>query len=165
MKKFKFNIIDFLIILLVAAVIGAGIYILGNKTGVQTSTETTEVILVIEEKNIDAAKMEFYRDNVKKGAELTIGVKEKVGGTLEEEIQINAAKMLYENLETGEKSWVESQNKYDVTFTIRADVTETDKDFLIGTDKVKVGYSQNFVGDGYLGDGTVLKIEKVGGDK
>lgn len=164
MKKLKFNVIDLLIIILIVAVIFAGVYILGSKTGTQTNTKAAEVVLVIEEKDIDSARMEYYMDRVKEGDSVTVGIKEKVQGTLGE-IEITPAKTIYENPKTGEKTWVDKLDKYDIKVPIRLTITETEKDFLIGTAKVKVGKQQNFVGKGYSGYGTVISIERVGGDK
>ena len=75
------------------------------------------------------------------------------------------AKVLFENPATGEKEWKDEIDKYNITFRSKVKITETDRDFLIGTAKIKVGKNQNFVGQGYSGYGTVVAIEKVGGDE
>ena len=164
MKKPKFNIIDLLIIVVIAAVIAAGVYILGSKTETQTKTKTAEVIFTIEEKEVDPVRMEYYKENAKVGDTVTVGIKEKVTGTLEK-VEIVPTKKMFTDSITGQKSWKDELSRYDLTFTIKAEITETDTDFLIGTAKIKVGKSQNFIGKGYSGYGTVVAIEKVGGDE
>ncbi len=164
MKKPRFNIIDALIIALIAVIAFAGVYVLRSKTDTQTKTQTAEVIFTIEEKEINDTQREYYLEKAKVGDTVTVGIKEKVTGTLEE-ISITPTKFIYDNPVSGEKEYKEEIGKYDAYFTIRANLTETDTDFLIGTAKIKVGKSMNCVGMGYSGYGTVVKIEKVGGDK
>ncbi len=164
MKKPKFNIIDVLIIVVILAVGAAGFYVLGNKTETQVKTETAEVLITIEEKDIDPVRMAYFTENVKAGDAVTVGIKEKATGTLEA-INVAPSKFIYDNPVTGEKEWKDEKSEYDVSFTIRVNITETANDFLIGTAKVKVGKELNCVGKGYSGYGTVVGIEKVGGDK
>ncbi len=160
MKKPKFNIIDILIVLLIVAVALAGVYVLRSKTDTQTNTALAEVLLTIEEKDINDTQREYYLERAEAGDSIIVGIKEKVTGTLEK-IEISPAKFIYDNPITGEKEYKDEIGKYNVYFTIRAEIAETDKDFLIGTDKVKVGKDMNCIGKGYSGYGTVVDIKKA----
>lgn len=164
MKKPRFNIIDLLIVLVIAVVLAAGAYILKSKTGTQTKTNEAEVVFIIEEKDVDESRAAYYKENAAEGNTVSVGIKEKVSGTLKN-IEINPSKQIYTNPKTGEKEWKEEIGKFDICFTVRAKITETEKDFLIGTAKIKVGQSQSLVGQSYSAYGTVVSVSKVGGDK
>ena len=164
MKKAKFNIIDFLIIAMVVLVIFAGVYILGNKSETVVSSDKTKVLVTIEELSVDETTMNFYKENVKKGDNVTIGIREKTMGVLEN-IEILPATDNYDNPVTGKKEVLEKAERYNLTFTFETELSETETDFLIGTDKIKIGKELNFSAKGYSGYGNVVIIKKVGGEE
>lgn len=164
MKKAKFNIIDFLIIAMVVLVIFAGVYILGNKSETVVSSDKTKVLVTIEELSVDETTMNFYKDNVKKGDNVIIGIREKTTGVLED-IKIIPATDNYDNPVTGKKEVLEKAEGYNLTFTFETELSETETDFLIGTDKIKIGKELNFSAKGYSGYGNVVIIKKVGGEE
>jgi hypothetical protein len=164
MKKAKFNIIDFLIIAMVVLVIFAGVYILGNKSETVVSSDKTKVLVTIEELSVDETTMNFYKDNVKKGDNVIIGIREKTTGVLED-IKIIPATDNYDNPVTGKKEVLEKAERYNLTFTFETELSETETDFLIGTDKIKIGKELNFSAKGYSGYGNVVIIKKVGGEE
>lgn len=164
MKKAKFNIIDFLIIAMVILVIFAGVYILGNKSETVVSSDKTKVLVTIEELSVDETTMNFYKDNVKKGDNVIIGIREKTTGVLED-IKIIPATDNYDNPVTGKKEVLEKAERYNLTFTFETELSETETDFLIGTDKIKIGKELNFSAKGYSGYGNVVIIKKVGGEE
>ena len=164
MKKAKFNIIDFLIIAMVILVIFAGVYILGNKSETVVSSDNTQVLVTIEELSVDETTMNFYKENVKKGDNVTIGIREKTTGVLEN-IEILPATDNYDNPVTGEKEVLEKAERYNLNFTFETELAETETDFLIGTDKIKIGKELNFSAKGYSGYGNVVIIKKVGGEE
>ena len=164
MKKAKFNIIDFLIIAMVILVIFAGVYILGNKSETVVSSDKTKVLVTIEELSVDETTMNFYKENVKKGDNVTIGIREKTMGVLEN-IEILPATDNYDNPVTGEKEVLEKAERYNLNFTFETELAETETDFLIGTDKIKIGKELNFSAKGYSGYGNVVIIKKVGGEE
>ncbi len=164
MEKPKFNIIDFLIIVLIIAVGFLGFYILGNKSGTVTNTNTAKVLVTIEEADIDEETVNFYLESAKVGTSLNMGIREKVAGTLKEVKAVPKTKS-YTNPVTGQKEIADEIGRYNMLFTIEAELTENDKDFLIGTDKIKIGKELNFVGKGFSGYGHVVIIEKVGGEE
>ena len=164
MKKAKFNIIDFLIIAMVVLVIFAGVYILGNKSETVVSSDKTKVLVTIEELSVDETTMNFYKENVKKGDNVIIGIREKTTGVLED-IKIIPATDNYDNPVTGKKEVLEKAERYNLTFTFETELSETETDFLIGTDKIKIGKELNFSAKGYSGYGNVVIIKKVGGEE
>lgn len=164
MKKAKFNIIDFLIIATVILVIFAGVYILGNKSETVVSSEKTKVLVTIEELSVDETTMNFYKENVKKGDNVIIGIREKTTGVLEN-IEILPATDNYDNPVTGEKEVLEKAERYNLNFTFETELSETETDFLIGTDKIKIGKELNFSAKGYSGYGNVVIIKKIGGEE
>ena len=150
-----------LIIVLIIAVGFLGFYILGSKSGTAIKTESATVLVTIEQADIDEDTMNAYLENAKVGASVTMGIREKVSGTLE---QINAIPKTEEwtNPITGTKEAVDKIGRYNMNFTIKADLTETDRDFLIGTAKIKIGKELNFIGKGFSGYGHVVAIEDGG---
>lgn len=164
MKKVKFNIIDFLIILAVIFVIFAGVYILGNKSETVVNTEKTKVLVTIEELAVDEATMEFYMENAKEGATVNMGIREKTVGVLKN-LDISPATDNYDNPTTGAKEVLERVGRYNLKFTFETELSETETDFLIGTDKIKIGKELNFGGKGFSGYGNVVVIKKVGGEE
>ena len=164
MERPKFNIVDFLIIVLVIAVGFFGFYILGNKSGTVATADTAKVLVTIEEDDIDENMRDMYLENAKVGSAVTMGIREKVAGTLKE-VKVNPKTEEYTNPLTGEKKAADKIGRYNMTFTIEAELNETDRDFLIGTAKIKIGKELNFVGKGFSGYGHVVIIEKVGGEE
>ena len=164
MKKVKFNIIDFLIVLVVVLVAVAGVYILGNKSETVVSSEKTKVYVTIEELSVDEATKNFYMESAKEGDNITMGIREKTTGILRK-IEAVPATDNYNNPETGEIEVLKKADRYDLKFTFETEFEETDRDFLIGTDKIKIGKELNFSGKGYSGYGNVVVIKKVGGEE
>ena len=164
MKKVKFNIIDFLIILVIAAVAVAGVYIIGNKSETVVSTKTTKALITIEGQNVDETTMNYYMENAREGSNALIGIREKASGVLKK-IEVLPSTKEFDDPITGEKELVEQTGKYNLKFVFEVDLAETDRDFLIGTDKIKIGKELNFTGKGFSGYGKVVVIEKIGGDK
>lgn len=164
MQKPRFNIVDFLIILAVVLVVVAGVYILGSKSETVVNTDKTKTQITIELKEVDKEAMNYYNENAKIGTAVTMGLREKVNGVL---MEINSAPSTenFDNPVTGKKELVNQIGKYNLTFTIEAELSETDKDFLIGTDKIKIGKELNFAGKGFSGYGNVVIIKKVGGEE
>lgn len=160
MKKPKFNIIDILIILVIVAIAAAGFYILSNKTDIVVRSDSAEVLFTIEETDVDPERMAYYQENAKAGDVVSVGIKEKISGVIES-IDIAPAVIVYENPVTGERELKDEINNYDINITIRATVEENDRDFLIGTAKLKIGNKQNFVGKGYSGYGTVIGLKRA----
>jgi hypothetical protein len=164
MRKVKFNIIDFLIIVAVVLVAVAGVYIIGNKSEVTVNTEKTKVLVTIEQLSVDETAMNFYKESVKNGDVVTMGIREKTTGVLKN-LEILPATDNFDHPVTGEKVSLEKVNRYNLKFTIETEFAENDRDFLIGTDKIKIGKELNFASKGYSGYGNVVVIKKVGGAK
>ncbi len=164
MKKAKFNIIDFLIIAMVILVVFAGVYILGNKSETVVNSAKTKVLVTIEELSVDETTMNFYKENAKNGDSVLIGIREKTTGVLKD-VQVLPATDNYDNPVTGEKKVLEKKGEYNLNFTFETELSETETDFLIGTDKIKIGKELNFSAKGYSGYGNVVIIKKVGGEE
>lgn len=165
MKKAKFNIIDFLIILAIALVAFAGYYIIRSKSETVSGTEKTltKAYVTIEEMSVDETTKNFYEENAKTGDMVSMGIREKTTGVITE-IEVSPATGIYDNPLTGEKELLEKIGRYDLKFTFETELSETETDFLIGTDKIKIGKELNFSGKGYSGYGNVVVIKKLGGD-
>ena len=165
MEKPKFNIVDLLIIVVVITVIAAGVYIISSKKEGATANDNKKVTVefVIEETNVDSSRKETYETLAKKGDVITFGEKEKITGTLKE-VDSEPAKMVFDDPKTGERTWVEKIDVYDIKFVFEAELDETETDFLAGSSKVKVGKSLVFSGKGYAGSGIIIGVEKKGAD-
>ncbi|MBE7011961.1 MAG: DUF4330 domain-containing protein [Ruminococcaceae bacterium] len=164
MKKIRFNIIDFLIILAVILVSVAGVYILGSKSETVVNTQKTKALVMIELKNVDESTKADYEEKAKIGSLANIGIREKTVGELKK-IDITEATKECFDLKNEEIKLAKVEGRYDIKFVFEVELDETDKDFLIGTDKIKIGKELGFGAKGYSGYGIVIGIEKVGGEK
>ena len=164
MKKVKFNIIDFLIIVAVVVVAVAGVYVLGSKSETAIDKQKTKVVVAMEQKNVDEITKAYYEQNNEVGNIVSIGIREKISGVVKE-IEISNAQKECLDQKTGETKLVDVEGKYDLRFIFEIEVDETDRDFLIGTDKIKIGKALNFNGKGYSGYGNVISIKKIGGEE
>ena len=160
MNKPKFNFMDFLIIIGVVGIIAGGWYFLSAKTSGRSEGKETNVVFRIEETQADAAVAESYSKNIKVGDRVFVGTKEKIAGRVKS-LEIIPSKVLFENLKTGEKSYLDSVSRFDVMIEIEASVTESESDFKVGSTILKIGKKQNFSGKGFSGYGYVVALDKA----
>ena len=154
-KKFKINLIDILIILLIIAAVAFGIYyIMTRGTSSSATSEATKTIrYVVEFQNIDAD----FAGAIQEGDRVQYDVKKVDFGTVVgvQESPFQVMTFDYEN-EVEDVSLVEG--KIGIMVTIEVDVSETDRAFTANGSEIRVGqaYSLNF--PNFFGTGYCIRI-------
>lgn len=158
MSKKKLNIIDYAIILLVVAAIGAGAYLLKNtlnqhSQGNDASTVTFEVFLQEQHTYLSEAAREAI------GEELLLSQKEKDYGTLRD-VKVAPAKKAIPDKVNGIFREEILPDKYDITLVIEAKAAVSDMGISIGQTPLRTGTqmvvgNKKFAASGYIFNITV----------
>lgn len=151
-KKFKINIFDIIIVVLVLAVAG-GLYAYTHR---DTVIETKKLEYVVEIN--DCA--EGFSENIKIGAKITDGLKNYNMGTVTE---VSAEPYTVSVANTDEGRFVESEvgGRERVLLTISANVTETDSNYAVdGYYVVKAGKEVFVRGEGFAGEGYIVSVKR-----
>ena len=158
MSKKKLNVIDYLIIVLVIAVIGVGGYMLNSSIkqhsqANDSSTVTFEVFLQEQNEYIGLAAQSIVNQ------ELLLSQKEKDYGILKD-VRIEPAKRAVQDKVNGVFQMQPLPDKYDVTLVIEAKATVNDASIAIGQTQLRTGTqlvvsNKDFAAAGYIFDITV----------
>lgn len=158
MSKAKFNFIDAIIILLILAVIAAGLYMfLGGglfTTSAGGDGETSKIQYSVEIKQ----KTRDYCDNINVGDAVQIGDKEKASAVIED-IDIVPTKMLFEDKKSGVVHYSEIPEMYDIILTLSSDGRHTDSAIYADNVLVRIGERVTVRGKGYSGNGFVMSLD------
>lgn len=158
-SKPRFNSIDLIIILVVAAVIAAGIYMLAPKKGGSTEGAAAGNRNVKATIQIELMKKEAYLTELPKvGDSVTIGVKEKMPAVVTK-VESKPAEEISYDLNVGTASWQEIPNMYDIYITMEADAVETQKDIEINGSAIRIGDSDAVRSKGWAGHGFITQLE------
>ena len=142
MKNKKFNIIDLLILLLIVAVICAGVFAymyFFKSSDNSTDTNTTNIQFTIEVSGIteDAA------NSFKTGDSVTLGESASGSGVIAL-TEVLPFKMVTTNTEDGIYQWTEMPGEYTARVTIRSNVIKTDTAYTTGSEVIAVGKEMPF---------------------
>lgn len=152
----KINIVDLLIVLLIASIAG-GVYFVFFGGADKQVVETTKVVYDFEITNVNKDFVDAItpgdpiRDNIR-GSEL---------GTVVSKESRNAT-MLNEDLINGRYVIADVPNAYDVVITIEANANITPANIIVGGAEVKVGKKFSIKGKGYANQGFVTKMTLIG---
>lgn len=159
-SKPRFNSIDLIIILVVAAIIAVGVYMVMPKGGSSDSADSGDknVKAIIE---IEFMKKDEYLTELPKvGDSVTIGVKEKMPAVVTK-VEARPAEEVSYDLNVGSASWQEIPNKYDIYVTMEADAVETKNQININGSPIRIGDSDAVRAKGWAGHGFVTKLDIV----
>lgn len=159
-SKPRFNSIDLIIILVVAAIIAVGVYMVMPKGGSSDSADSGDknVKAIIE---IEFMKKDEYLTELPKvGDSVTIGVKEKMPAVVTK-VEARPAEEVSYDLNVGSASWQEIPNKYDIYITMEADAVETKDRININGSPIRIGDSDAVRAKGWAGHGFVTKLDIV----
>lgn len=163
MKKVKFNIIDFLIVLAVICAAFLCVTVLGNLKGISTGGGANQVKMrySVEFTLRDKPILDEFLAAKERGDICYVSEKEKVPAKLVDVTYTPARKHTLD-LETGELFFTDIPEKYDITVVLESDGTETENDLLAGGAAViKVGDETSVKGKGYAGYGFVVSLDIV----
>ncbi len=154
-RKVRFNAIDAVILLILAAAAGILLYILVfSKDTAQTTEGTTRTIqYVVEVANID----DHYADAAKAGQPVQDAVKRKQIGKV-----VGVQTYPYEkntfSYDTGKTTVSGADGMITMKITIEADVTETDRAFTVDGCEIRVGEQYSLMLPGMYGVGFCTDI-------
>ena len=141
MKNKKFNIIDLLIILLVVAVICAGVfaYMYFFKSSDNVNTNMAKIQYTIEVNGIteDAA------NSFNTGDSVTLGASASGSGVIVK-TEVEEYKMITTNAEDGAYQWMVVPGEYTALVTVESTVAKTDTAYTTGSEVIAVGKHMPF---------------------
>jgi len=148
----KINIIDLIIVLLIAAIgFGAyGIFFGGKEKQV---LQTSKVVYDFEITNVN----KDFVDAINPGDPIRNSVRGNDLGTVVGKAARQAT-MLNEDLVNGRYVIAEVPNAYDVVITIEANANVTPANIIVGGDEIKVGKKFYIKGKGYANQGFITRI-------
>ncbi len=161
MDKPKFNIIDGLIVLLVVAIIAAGIYLLGGNNQTDgTGTENTTAIFQLQLTKADESLYNKFLAAMEAEETVWIGVKERFPGKIDMLEKAPASKITT-NIQTGTAVVAEDPNLFDITIHITTPVLETPSGITAAGTPIRVGEEVAVRGKGFAGYGFVIDLKTV----
>lgn len=163
MKKFKFNLIDFIIVLCIVCAGVLAVFVLGNLKGTTGGGEAETVTLKysVEFTKKDKTVLDEFLAAKERGDSCFVSEKEKAPAVISDVIY-TPAKEQTTNLRTGETGWGDIPELYDVTVVLESPGTHNNKDVIAGGSAVlKVGEEISVKGKGYAGYGFITSLDIV----
>lgn len=160
MDKPKFNLIDGLIIILVLAVIAAGIIFMTGNTPTDSSVAAQNTIAEYSVQFTQSEMSLFDSINAAKENGETVvwvGEKERFEGRIKEVIAVPATKITT-NYRTGKAVLGEYPDLYDITITLESDVLETPSSITAAGTAITVGSEVAVKGKGFAGYGFIIDL-------
>lgn len=164
MSKLKMNVLDFIIIFIVLAIlcVGTVLFTKVNKTNAQLGNPVS-LEFTVEVKDLTVESAEAFADAV--GKKVVYGVKNSDYGEIVD-VKIEPFKRLAQNLEEGKFFWDTYPDKYQALVKIKTDAFENEKFFVGNTEEIRVGIKMPFSGGGVASpDGFIVKLDKIGGEQ
>lgn len=157
-KKFKFNFVDILIILIIiaAGVVLSSVFIGNNSAATQPQTSNVKVQYVIELPDVD----DRFENTVKEGQAVRDAIERKSLGKVVG-VQTNPYEVITFDYTEGIEKVAVVDGKVVITVTIEADATETDRAFIIDGCEMRVGQKYSIEFPEMYGIGYCIKINKV----
>ena len=161
MDKPKFNIIDGLIVLLVVAIIAAGIYLLGGSNATEgTQPQNTTAIFQLQLTKVDESLYNKFLAAMDADETVWIGVKERFPGKINT-LEKAPASRITTNTQNGTAVIAEDPNLFDLTIHIRTSVLDTPSGFTASGTPIRVGEEVAVRGKGFAGYGFVIDLKTV----
>lgn len=163
MDKPKFNLIDGLIILLLVAVIAAGIYLIKGSSA--SKSNLIEAKNSVAEYQVQFTQSEMYLFDLFKNAQesgesVWVGEKERFEGKIVD-VTAAAATTLGTDYKNGKAVLSEYTNLYDITVTLRSDVVETASSISAAGNRLLTGSEVAVKGKGFAGYGFIIDLKIV----
>jgi len=155
-RKLRFNAIDALIILVIAAAVFVLLYVfVFSGRGTQTAAEVnyTTIQYVVELQNID----EHLEDAVKKGQLVEDAVERKKIGTVSGVQAIPYEKVTFD-YESGRETVASVEGKITLKISIEAQAVETDRAFTVDGCEIRVGQQYSLILPDLYGYGYCTEI-------
>ncbi len=142
-RKLRFNAVDALIILVIAAAVFVLLYVFvfsGRSTQASTEADHTTIRYVVELQNID----ERLEEAVKKGQAVEDAVERKKLGTVSGVQAVPYEKITFD-YENGRETVASVEGKITLKITIEAQAVETDRAFTVDGCEIRVGQQYSLI--------------------
>ena len=160
-RKIRFNFIDLLILLLIAAVVFVLLYVfvLSDRTKPADDQATATVQYVIEILNID----ERFSEIIRKGQPVEDAIRRKSVGTVVG-MEAKPFRKIAFDYNSGEEILSEAEGRMTLYVTIEAEVVETDSAFTADGVEIRVGQQYSLIFPDFYGVGYCTSLKTVSGD-
>ncbi len=155
-KKFKFNIVDILIIIVLigALIIGSRILGLGRQMGI--GLDGTKAIFTVE---LSDGTLELF-NQMQVGDVVNIALDSVDYATITEISEPTPTMVQAFDTITGKYKFAAPQNpRYTAFITVEAEANENESSIYVGNTEVKVGKPVFIKGKGYSGKGFIVKLD------
>ena len=141
-RKVKFNAIDAVIILILAAVVGVLLYsfVFSEKEAETPDVTTRTIQYVVEAQNLD----EHFDQLVENGQPVQDAVGRKSIGKVVGVQAVPFEKITF-SYDTGRETVSEAEGRINLRITIEAEVTETDRAFTVDGCEIRVGQQYSLI--------------------
>ena len=164
MKKWKFNLIDILIVLCVVGAVFLGVTVLKGlqDTGTESAgSGDVSIRYSVEFTRKSQAVLDEFSKAKERGDVCYIGEKGRAAATLVD-VVAKPAQRITTDMKTGNANISEIPEEYDITVVLESKASETEKEILAdGTELLKVGKACAVKGKGYAGYGYVTSLEII----
>lgn len=161
MDKPKFNLLDGVIILVIALVVAVGVYFIksmGN-TG-EVVVQNTVAEFKVQFTKMDESVYKKFEAQMLDNESVWIGVKERFEGMLSN-VEIAPAQKITTDTRNGKAVMGKDPSLYDITLTIRADAVETNSAVSASGTAIRVGEEVAVRGKGVAGFGFVVDLKTI----
>lgn len=152
----KLNMVDFIIILVLLALVGGVYYVFFGGSDKQV-VETSKILYEFEVTNVNKA----FVDAITPGDPIRDNIRGNEIGKVVSKASRNAT-MLNEDLINGRYVIADVPDMYDVVITIEGQANITPANIIVGGAEIKVGKKFSIKGKGYANQGFVTKITLQG---
>ncbi|MBQ2897417.1 MAG: DUF4330 family protein [Clostridia bacterium] len=153
MKKFKFNFVDTIIILMVLAVITVGWLFINNRSSDGSSSKFSYDIL-LKEIPIETVNA------ITKGSDVFDGVKIINIGVIND-FSYKKSQYYEYSEQTGEYVFTEVPDMYDVTINVQAGGTFSGLTHIVNEYEIYVGKAVDIKSVGFVGHGVIVAVNEV----
>jgi len=157
-RRFRFNFVDFLILLILAAgcVLVASVFVggFGKDSAGETGIATIEY--VVEIKDLDSS----LQDTLAVGQPVEDAVERKYLGELKAFSKSDAQRITF-NYTTGEEEYSVVEGKINLTLTIRVQVEESETSFSVDDYEIRVGKQISLFLPGFQCNGYCISVTKL----
>lgn len=157
-RKLRFNFVDILIILILAAAVALVAVVFIGGFGKESASETRPATIeyVVEIKNLDSS----LQDTFAVGQTVEDAVERKIIGELKAVSKTETQQVNF-NYTTGEEEYSVVEGRIDLTLTIRAQAEESDVSFTVDGYEVRVGKHISIILPGFQCNGYCIGLTKL----
>lgn len=161
-NKPKLNLIDGLIILIIAIVLAVGIYFIAGRNGSTATGENASITAEYKIQFVEREKVvaDMFIAAADSGETVWVGEKERAEAVITE-VMVEPARKQTTDTENGEVVMAEIPGLYDVTVTLLSAGQETETEIRAGGTAIHVGEETSVKGKGFAGYGFVTDLKVV----